>query len=150
MLYIQKNITKLTLIGVCLALLFSIATLGYAQEKISLDSPDYWCGAKWPPAVGESRTFGIDVNGDVCVKISTGIETVEVEKIVEVLVEATSNTGISVTLTKDKNGDPIMTASCPMVVATNQYDAKIECIKAGRKMKLYKRNNQIYSICEEK
>ena len=140
-----KRMVTLTTVG--LVLLF--CPFCQAQEKIPLDSADYWCGAFWPPEEGKGRTFGIDVNGDVCIKIAveTSVEIIDVIEI-EVPAEVKENE-ITVVLKNDENGNPIMTASCLAVVETNQYDAKIECIKAGRKMKLYTRNGNIYSICEK-
>ncbi len=113
------------------------------------DCTTEWCDAKWPPIEGIDRTYGKDNCGNVCIKIAVET-TVEVIDVVEVEVPAeTPKTEITVTLKNDENGKPVMTASCPSVIETNQYDAKVECIKAGRKMKLYTRGGKIYSICEK-
>ena len=132
---------------ILIAFILLLCLPAYAQEKIATDSADYWCGAVWPPVEGQDRTHGMDVNGDICIKI------MHTEAVCPVCEECpapnnqVSKPQISVSLKMDENGSPILEASCPNI-GKNEWDYRIRCAELGGKPVLRTKDGDVYVLCE--
>ena len=110
------------LITLCFALLCNTA---FAQPAST-----YWCNAPWPPPAGSDRTMGKDSDGHTCVKIAkempptappvpakpeTAIvpkEGATVQPAKDLLRSRGNVEGISVTLSTNAKGEPVLSAVC--------------------------------------
>lgn len=140
----MKNLNTITCMVTLITISLVLLLCPMVQAQVAIDSPEYWCGASWPPVEGGGRTRGIDVNGDVCIKIVKEVEKiVEVEKLVEKPIP-TSN--VTVTLSSNDKGEPTIITSCPSS-GFSEWDFK--ALEAGYKMKLKSKNGEIFIIWEK-
>jgi hypothetical protein len=104
-----------------------------------------WCDAPAPTIAGQ-KVEGKDNCGNYCSKF--GIEVVK-EVIVEVPQEcpAQENGNMSVTLTKDANGNPVFNASCPSSSRFNEWEYKM--YQEGFRIKFVKRGDKYFAIYEK-
>lgn len=98
-----------------------------------------WCDAKWPPVAGSDRTVGKTNCGVVCIKIVK-----EVEKIVTVHQKSADE--VTITMSTNDKGEPIMKASCPSSGMT-KYDYKL--YKSGYVQKSKKKGDFLHIYYEK-
>ena len=147
--------TKLSLILAYLLL----CNIAHAQPAA------YWCDAPFPPPAGSDRTMGKDSNGQVCIKIAkempstapplpavpeTAIVPKEgaiVQPAKDLLRSQGDVEGISVTLSTNPQGEPVLTAICPGNPGFNEYDLK--ALELGFKQKVVTRGKETFVIYEK-
>ena len=110
----------------CFLLLLLVLT-----SSVAFADP-YFCSAPWPPPAGSDRTMGKDSDGHTCIKIAKTVETAPIASPVaapvkvgeisakpeisqpakDLLRSQGTVEGITVTLSTNAKGEPVMSAFC--------------------------------------